>query len=650
MENRPISSIEDINAAIENGNPFEGKSTVRDAEIWGRNCPDLETFNWQTTSRIWDAIERAQSGRHRVRAVVAVAEPGMGKSHAIGRVRHQIRARGKGLFVYVNAQNFTNPNTIRWQLLSAIVNSLRYSGSRGVMQWQELAAFWVNRALFFCQPDSANLTPQKLVKKLTNRSLSQNQLWVNQVTEILFKAQPDLEHPDAIRAIIWTLCNDRAPFACNWLALRKLAQWKLDELGLPDRTLEHRESIAWETILQILQAIGDYASVTICFDRIDAEEPQETVGKKEQAIAACIDRLWDGLNQRERQYGVVLASVMTPTAWYDRIVPYASKFARRTLAPLEAIELETIDRQKIVEIVARWLQEFYSERNLIPPTPIYPFDILQFQALLREKLSLSEMLEWCAENFKPVEIDPIERVELAFERALDDDWSAQLERDRSIADALYFAFQTAIGQTIAGVEIEAVSDDVSPKTFNQNHISFKIIGHELGNERNEPIAIGVAVMGSERGRTVGAALKRLMQTDRLSLTRTCLVRGSHKPIPTHWQAGRDLREWIDRRQGKWIDTIAEALVPLLALHWIYLNRDTHRLEAAQILDFIRERRAIAQNPIVCQILQTPAPPTLPDLDAEDLPRDARVSDRAIPTPSNSTDPSVSPHPSSPELL
>ncbi|MBE9039687.1 hypothetical protein IQ235_02610 [Oscillatoriales cyanobacterium LEGE 11467] len=600
MEQRAIASIKEINAAIESGNPFEGRSTVREPEIWGRNCPDLETFNHRAIDRVWKEIDRVEQSGQRIRSMTALGESGMGKSHFIGRLRHRLRARGKGLFLYVNVQHFTNPNTIRSSLLYEIVNSLRYTGSSGVMQWQELAAFWVNRALFFTQSDSANLTPQKLVRKLTHRSLAQNQLWVNQVTEILFKAQPDIEHPDAIRATIWTLCNDLAPFARNWLARRKLAGWKLDELGLPDWSWENRESAAWEMTLQILQAIGDYSIAAICFDGFDADEPQETVRKKEQAIATCIDRLRESLRQKERRYGVVLLGAMTPTTWYDKLEPFWGK--RRSLGASEPIELDTPDSETIGAIIARWLQDFYSERHLIPPTPVYPFDAIQLQALIRENLTLSEIIEWCEANFQPVEIDPLERVEQVFDRAVADDWSDVLEDDRAMAAALCFRFQCAIGQTIAGVEIEAVSDDITPKTFNCNYINFKI----LGREGNRSVSIGVAVMGSDRPQTVGATLKRLVQCDRLGLTRTCLIRSHGKPIPGHWKASRDLKAWLDRSQGKWIDADPKALAPLLALHSVYLHRDTHQLEGAQISDFVRQRREIAQNPLIAKILQAPA--------------------------------------------
>ena len=645
MEKRAISSIKEINAAIESGNPFEGRGTVREPEIWGINCPDLETFNQQATDRVWKEIDRAEGGGHRIYSMTALGESGMGKSHFLGRLRHRFRSRGKGLFLYVNAQNFTNPNTIRSSLLSAIVNSLRYTGSGGVMQWQELAAFWVNRALFFCQPDSTHLTPQKLVRKLTHRSLAQNQLWVNQVTEILFKAQPEIENPDLIRAMVWTLCNDRAPFARNWLAGRRLAQWKLDELGLPDLSGENRESVAWEMTLQIMQAIGDYSTALIGFDRLDTDEPQETPNRKEQAIATCIDRLCDNLRQKERRYGVVLLSVMTPATWYDKIEPLWGK--RRAMGGAEPIELDPPDSETIAAIIARWLHPFYHRHHLIPPTPVYPFDRIQLQALMRENLTLSEIIEWCEANFKPVEVDPLERVEEAFDRAVADDWSATLEDDRAMAAALSFTLQTLVGQTVAGVEIEAVSDRVTPKTFNRNYIDFKI----LGRQGNCPITIGVAVMGSDRPQTVGATLKRLVQCDRLGLTRTCLIRSDWKPIPSHWQASRDLEEWLDRMQGKWIDADGKALVPLLAVYSVFQHRDRHQLEGAQITDFVRQHRAIAENPLVAQILRSPVASTSEKKQLDTTDSSSEISPEATQTTiePNPFGTSFSPYPSSSQL-
>ena len=645
MEKRATSSIKEINAAIESGNPFEGRATVREPEIWGINCPDLETFNQRATDRVWPEIDRAEGGGHRIRSMTALGGSGMGKSHFLGRLRHRCRTRGKGLFLYVNAQHFTNPNTIRSSLLYAIVNSLRYTGSGGVMQWQELAAFWVNRALFFAQPDSTHLTPQKLVRKLTNRSLAQNQLWVNQVTEILFKAQPEIENPDLIRAMVWTLCNDRAPFARNWLAGRRLAQWKLDELGLPDLSGENRESVAWEMTLQILQAIGDYSTALICFDRLDTDEAQETPNRKEQAIASCVDRLCDNLRQKERRYGVVLLSVMTPATWYEKIEPLWGK--RRAMGGAEPIELDTPDSETISAIVAQWLHPFYNRHRLIPPTPVYPFDTIQLQALMRENLSLTEIIEWCEANFKPVEVDPLERVEEAFDRAVANDWSAAFEDDIAIAAALSFTLQALVGQTVAGVEIEAVSDRVTPRRFNRNYIDFKI----LGRQHHRPAAIGVAAIGSDRPQTVGAALKRLIQCDRLGLTRACLIRAYSKPIPSHWQANRDLKVWLDRDRGNWLDVTPEAIVPLLALHSLAVHRETHQLERAQITDFARQHRAIAENPLIAQILRSPVASTAGNTRLEPADSSPEISPEATQTAiePNPFGTAFSPYPSSSQL-
>jgi AAA ATPase domain len=601
MDKFASSTIQALNAAIRQDNPFEGRSTVSEPEIWGRECPDFVSLNAHATTAIDQAIEQVRSSRCPVRAIALLAESGMGKSHVLSRVRHQLQAKGNGLFIYINAQQFTDTSLIRQQFLYALVNSLKYPGSQGVMQWQELAIFPLEQALAISHPEATGLTAKKLIKKLNEQPLVKNQAWVNQVTEILFKAQPDIENPDLLRAIIWMLCNAQAPYARHWIAGKPIAKWKLDEVGLSDRSGENRESSAWEMTLQILQTITQYLPVVIAFDRLESNDLNEAVVKKEQVAASLIKRLSDNLRQIQCRYGVVLVSAMTPLTWYEKVQPFLGKFSNSVSGMTAPIALSSIETSLFREVVAQWLAEFYAERQILPPTPIYPFDYSQFPALMREKLTLQETIDWCSDNFKPVEVDPIEKVEKFFKELLEKDWHRELNHDDKIADALYFGCKSLVGKTVSQFEIEAVTRNIKPRNENQNYIQFKISGIQKDRRSN----IGIAVLQNCHGKTVGAAFRRLICGDRFDLTRTCLVRSyTHKILPT-WKTYADFENWKYRLQGRWVDANPEAILPLISIYELYHQRDNYQLTQTQVVEFIDRSKLLENNPAIITILRSP---------------------------------------------
>jgi AAA ATPase domain len=601
MDKFAPSTIKDLNAAIRQDNPFEGRSTVSEPEIWGRQCPDFPSLNAHATTAIAQALEQVRSGRYPVRAIALLAESGMGKSHVLSRIRHQLQAQGNGLFIYINAQQFTDTSLIRQQFLYALVNSLKYPGSQGVMQWQELAIFPLERALAISHPEATGLAAKKLIKKLNEQPLVKNQAWVNQVTEILFKVQPDIENPDLLRAIIWMLCNAQAPYARHWIAGRPIAKWKLDEVGLSDRSGENRESSAWEMTMQILQTITQYLPVVIAFDRLESNDLSEAVVKKEQVAASLIKRLSDNLRQMQCRYGVVLLSAMTPLTWYEKVLPFLGKFSNYVSGQTEPIALSPMDTSLMREVVAQWLAEFYVEHQITPPNPVYPFEYYQFSALMRENLTLQETIEWCADNFKPVEVDPIEKVERIFKELLELDWHRELATDDHLADALYFCFTILVGKTVAQLDIETVTRPIQPSSENQNYIKFKISGIQKDRRSN----IGVAVMQTRNGKTVGALFRRLIRSDLFNLTRTCLVRSQTQTISPLWKAYADFEMWKNRWQGRWIDVNPTEIVPLLALYELYRQRDNYQLTQTQVFEFIERSQLLEHNPTIIAILRSP---------------------------------------------
>lgn len=604
MASDSISPIKDINEAIARHNPFDKPAILKDPEIWAQGFSDAPHLNAEAAAAIFQSLERARSLQVKVTSLAMVGESGTGKTHLIRRARNRLQREDSGLFAYANAHHFQDVNLIRYQFLQILVDSLRRPGAGGVLQCQQLAAAMVNRAIQSFTPSAKAFTPIELVRKLAANTQVKNLAWVNQLTEALFKMQPDISEPDIVRAFVWTLSNAQAPFAMKWLAGRSLGQWKADELGLPNHAHDPAESAAWETAVHVLQLISEYYPLLICFDDLDAAEIGESGLKRERVVASIVKRLWDSLQMASLGCGVVLAIAMTPTTWTEKIKTLPPGIAAYLSGQGEPSELkETLAEEEIVELVTPILGEFYRASNLAPPTPIYPFEVGQLRALGRENLTVRQVWEWCAQNFCPAELDPTEKVERAFEEAIASEISdlGDLEDNSPLAAALYFGFQSAIATVVEGVAIEAVTDSVKPRSANRGYIQFKIIGRHNG----EIVKIGVAVLQDATSQSLLAGLKRLTQYKKFDLTSACLVRSPEREIPRHWLAYNSLHRLTAELGGKWVALAAEDIKPLGAIWRIYQYREEYGLGEKEIFEFVQARRIAADNPLIREILRQP---------------------------------------------
>lgn len=599
MARDSVSSIKALNAAIASHNPFDRLQAVRDPEIWSQGLPDVAALNGHATRAVFEALERVRYGKPKVISMAITGTAGSGKSHLIHRIRHRLQVEGSGLFVYVNANHFNEVNLMRHEFQQMLADSLRHSGSYGVMQCQQLATDVVNGAIKALTPEARGFAPLELVRKLTLSSQPRNQVWVNQVTEAFFKTQPDISDPDIVRALVWTLCNTQTPFAMKWLAGKVLASWKADELGLPNHSREDRESVSWETVLQILQLASKYYPLVICFDDLDlGENPDETL-MRERVVASAVRRLADTIPFAHLHYGVVILTAMEPATWKEKIQTLPPAMVAGIAGKRDPIELCETVGDGIVDLVTCWLQSFYAERHLTPPEPIYPFDAGQLRALGREKLAVRQVLEWCAHNFRPAELDPQEKLARAFEGAMAVELGERYSDNSLLAGALCFGFQTLVGKTVDGVTVEAVVSEVKPKSANRGYIQFKIIATQNG----EAVKIGVAVLQDQRRYSVAAGLKRLTQYETFDLTGGCLVRSADRAIPDGWEASVILHRLVAELGGKWVELKAEDIQPLVAIWSVYQDWAEQQLSEGEIFEFIARRRLTAENGLIRGILR-----------------------------------------------
>jgi hypothetical protein len=593
------SSKETLNFALEDCNPFLD-SNVKANQVWGQGFPDVETINAHASDTVFGALRQIQQGHLSTTSIVITAQDGTGKTHIISRIRHRIQNQGGGLFVYANRYGDYNLRDGFQKILS---ESLSKVGSEDVTQWQELATAMIN------QVQEATSKPTYLPKKLVEKVIKLedgdcqkvNNL-VKQATKIFRQKVKKVEDPDIVTAILWTLSDENSSYAIQWLGGEELSKYKSEELGLPPQ----RRS--FNSVLQILDLISQYNQLIICFDELDFPDAYNEQGLHISVIVAgFIKDLVQNLNR-----GLIL-SVMMPVQWNERIMKLPAGAYSKVSAWCKPIDLHYMNGQSTVDLVTLWLKKFYESQNLVPPHPLYPFDEDQLQSLGKGN-TVREVIKWCRDNCKPlIKVEPvcelknpIDQVETAFQSELKEDYSSYLDDNASLSQALDFSFQRLIGLTVERVTLEEVTDKVTSKGKADGYISFKIIGKEDG----KTVKIGVAILQTKGGKSLGAGLKKLCDYQGYDMTRGCLVRSPNRKISPHL-----IKKYITpltEQQGGELVKLNEAdIKPLLAIFAIFQKRQTdYGLSEEEVFKFMEEKGQDYQlgsyNPLLRDILSDPS--------------------------------------------
>ncbi|QYO68147.1 phosphoenolpyruvate carboxykinase (ATP) [Leptolyngbya sp. 7M] len=396
-----------------------------------------------------------------------------------------------------------------------------------------------------------------------------------------------------------------APYATNWLAGKALAQFKANDLRLP----EQKQS--FDAVLEILALISYYNELVICFDELDDLVFNDHGLHISLIVASFVKELFENLHR-----GVIL-SVMVPGTWNDRIKKEFSGVGgiiSKITAQGQPYELKYLDSDSTVELVAFFLREFYDSRNLIPPHPVYPFEEGQLRAIGREKPTVREVLKWCREHCKPPQIDDgevspppeVDPVELAFTNELSVDIRNSLDDNHLLADALCFGFETILGEVVEGVKLEEVTTGVGKRGKKDEYLNFKILGQENGRQ----VSIGVAVLQHDGGKALGAGFKRLLdQKNNFDLTRGCLVRSKDKPLSAHLR--NTYLQPLVQSGGEFVELKENEIKPLMAMLSVYRKRESdYKVTEAEIFNFIRQQGAKywlgIHNPLLKEILSDPS--------------------------------------------
>lgn len=598
------SKIDQINAVLRSHNPFSQAPILRANHVWGKGFPDVESLNAHASDTVFKALGEIRAGLYPTTSILITAQDGTGKTHIISRIRRHLQKQGGALFVYAN--KFDNLNRVKPGFQQILADSLSNIGRNEITQWQELATAMANDAIKTANLQAQFLPVEHLVKKFEDVDEEQARKWVNQLTKAFRKAK-DVKDPDIVRAIFWTLRDEESSYASNWLGGKELAQYKANELSLPN------QNQSFDTVLQILSLISQYNELVICFDELDLPDCNDAGLHKAQVISGLVKELYENLHR-----GVIL-TVMMPGVWNEKVKKLPPGVWSRVTACGEPQDLKHMDGDSVVELVTRFLKEFYEEKGLVPPHSLYPFDEDQLRALGREKLTVRRVLVWCKDHCKPPtvnegnslpsadELPPEDPVETAFKNEMEEDIVKELDDNPLIANALLFSLEMLVGQTVEQVTIKEVTTGVKRRGGRDPYLNFKILGEENGKETS----IGVAVLQFDGGGGLGAGFRRLVDGDKLfGLTRGCLVRSQTKPI-NHYFRKTYLNPLIYEKGGEFVDLKEEEIKPLIAIRSVHQKRDVdYKLTEEQILRFITEKGAEnllgIHNPLLKEILSDPS--------------------------------------------
>ncbi|WP_445635700.1 KAP NTPase domain-containing protein [Nostoc sp. DSM 114161] len=590
-----FSSYSDINKAITNNNPFDRSLVVRNHDIWNKNFPDVSSINSHVSDAVFQAIEQISTGKRSVIGITIKAEKGLGKSHLMSRIRHHIQGEGGSFFVYMSEVDYGDLNKIHSKFLNTLTSSLKQIGNQSVMQWQELATTLVNEVY------KSSYTPQELMKRFPG-VLAQHPKIVDALTAKVLKLKPNIENPYLIQAILWTLSLDKASFAINWLSGRDLAQSQADSMGLPNTSQDDKEAEAFQTVCQIIDLIGDYRTIVICFDELESVNCNEQGFTRSQVIALFAKDIYSKIKR-----GVLILAMFDET-WTQqvKVVPQADSVIDRIGE--KKFDLRHLNSDDVVTLVSHWLKEFYDRNNLTPPHAVYPFDENNLRELGKEKPIVRKVLQWCTNNWNlpgglRTQVDPLHKIEKAFNKeltALDNTIENYFEDSSTIADAIRFCLLTLKGKTLERVKIDEV-EEVIVKNVDKGYLNFKIIGKEEGRV----VKIVVAVVQESSNKFVSAALKRLIDYKTFDMTRGCLIRA--KDVKSNTRGKEYLEQLLSKNLGgEFIKLNIEDIKPLLAILFVKQASKDYEVLEEEICQFIVQHKIATDNYLIREILSDPS--------------------------------------------
>lgn len=627
-----ITDSKTLNQVIEQYNPFTFKVTTQ-SSVWNQEYSGVPEINQNAFDSIVKLIDDVDTGKSQSEGAAIVGERGLGKTQIFARLHHYLNSTDKAFFVYMG--EYENLEAIKSEFLQALVYSLKREYCPNVTQWQALAA-----EMYFDAREDRPCTIENLVRQFPS-VLGKNPNLINIWTNGITKKCPDVKNVFLIRAILWTLLPETAPFAAMWLAGKTLSDESAKTLGLPN----NRETNSLAYAFDLLNLIIRYKTIVICFDELDAPAVCPRTGNTlAQVIASLAKDLRNNVNRL-----VILLSIFTETL-RDQFTTDAQggaidRFERK-------IMLEALNEPASLALIEHRLLNFYKQHNVVPPHSFYPFKkdklISDFS---KERATARQVLRYCEANFTPPEISvvdttkgvggitpppppPPDLVEEYYQQHLQnvqsdfDRLEANLLDDaEKITKALRFAFDNLVGQVVDEMQVFAVIDE-QHKAY-KDVVPFKVKVRKADSQKGHYAFVGIAVV-QKKLNSLTNALERLVKFNALNQTRACLIRS--EDIGGNKARGYALE--IIQKGGEWVQFHTDHIIPILALQSFLDNfgqDDQEMLTKKQIWEYVNQKRILIDNPLIKETLSKPETKVSRDFKLSDLSTLASKLERVPPT-------------------
>ena len=600
-----VTDNKTLNQIIEQYNPFTFKVTTQ-SSVWNQEYSDVPEINQNAFDSILKLIDDVDTGKSQSEGAAIVGERGLGKTQIFARLHHHLNSTDKAFFVYMG--EYDNLEVIKSEFLQALVYSLKREYCPNVTQWQALAA-----EMYFDARGDRPCPIENLVKQFPN-ILGKNPNLVNIWTNGIAKKCPDVKNVFLIRAILWTLLPETAPFAAMWLAGKTLSDESAKTLGLPN----DRETDSLSYAFDLLNLIIRYKTIVICFDELDAPAVCPRTGNTlAQVIASLAKDIRNNVNRL-----VILLSIFTETLRdqfrTDAEVGASDRFERK-------IMLEALNEQASLALIEHRLLNFYKQHNVVPPHSFYPFEKDKLIGVFsKERATARQVLRYCESNFTPpepirIEVDttggqvippppPPPRdspVEEYYQQQLQDIQSDSdrleanlLEDADKITKALRFAFGHLVEQVVDELKVFEVIDE--QEKICKEIVPFKLKVRRAENRKGPFTFIGIAVI-QKTGGALTNTLSKLVEFNKLPQTRVCIVRSNDI-------SGGKAKEYalaILQNGGEWVALQVEDIAPILALQALSDKKDQYELSLDKILCYAKEHQILTENPLIQEILSKP---------------------------------------------
>ena len=597
-----MTDIKVLNQLIEQSNPFSAKVTAQH-NVWSHDYSGVAEINQNAFNSVLKLINDVDTGKSTSEGAAIIGERGLGKTQLFARLHHHLNANDKAFFVYMG--EYDNLDLIKSEFLQSLVYSLKREYCPNVTQWQALAA-----AMYFDARGNTPCSVEHLVNQFPS-IFAKDPNRINAWTMGIAKKCPDIKNVFLIRAILWTLLPEAAPFAAMWLAGKKLTEDEAKSLNLP----VDRETDSFAYTCDLLNLITRYKTIVFCFDELDT--PQ--VSSQMLTIVQVVIDLAKYLRNNIKRI-VILLSVFPQTLQED-ILSAQSSVSSQTRAAYDRfdheIRLEFLDEQSSLALIEHRLQQFYKQHDVVPPDSFHPFEKDKLkQNFVSERATARQVLRWCEENWTPkspiiidgIDLPPVtppatvvNRVAECFKEQMKEIYDRIdkiVDESDRISRTLRFVFSHLINEVIEDLRVFEVVEEQDRK-YN-DLVPFKIKVRKAENQTGPFTFIGVAVI-QKTGVSLTSALAKLVKFNNLKQTRACIVRSED----ISGGKAQDYALTLLKDGGEWVAMVVDQIVPLLALQALAEKLEQYELTPEQVMEYVDSEKLLTENALIKEILSKP---------------------------------------------